>query len=129
MSEPFDYGFGPRPTSNDPEILADEIERLLDGWGHVSFVELANWLGESFRGNGRITSARDPNIVFWQGLAEPVVEALNRLIREGRLEIKASSLLVYTFDGGSLRLPIAKRPPREGYRKPHWLPVVLRLTP
>ena len=28
----------------------------------------------------------------------------------------------YFIDGGGLKLPIAKQPPRKGYKKPHWVP-------
>jgi hypothetical protein len=35
-----------------------------------------------------------------------------------------ANALVYFFDGGALQLPIAKRTSQQGYKKPHWFPVV-----
>ncbi len=115
------------PTSNDPEVLADAIEGLVLRRRNLTFVELQHWLGPQSCGDSRLADSRDPNLVYWQGLAEPVVDALNLLIRERRIEIKSTDLLIYLFDGGALQLPIAKRPPRAGYVRPRWRPVVLDL--
>jgi hypothetical protein len=127
MSEPFNWGQKPRPTSNDPEVLAEEIEDYVLGMGNVTLVELERWLGPQYCGTGMLVDTRDPNLVFWKGYSEAVIEAFNQLIREGRIEIKTARLLIYAMDGGALLLPIAKRPPREGYRRPHWLPVLLNV--
>ncbi len=117
------------PNSRDPEVLADAIERRLEGWGNVSFVELADWLGESFRGNGRLTDAHDPNIVFWDNLRPEIGEALDILMQAGRVEFRATIPLIYMMDGGILPLPIVKRPPAAGYVNPHWQPVALIVPP
>jgi hypothetical protein len=116
------------PNSRDPEVLADAIEQHLDGWGLVSFVELAAWLGESFQGNCRLTDARDPNIVFWGNLSPEIVEALNILIQAGRVELRTASHWSNSWNGGISGLPLAnKRPPADGYARPHWQPVKLIL--
>jgi hypothetical protein len=125
MSEPIHPWGKPRPTSNDPEVLAEEIEDYVRRMRNVTLVELEGWLGSQYSGTSRLVDLRDPNLVYWKGLAEPVIDALNLLIRERRIEVKPTDLLIYFLDGGALRLPIAKRPPRAGYRNPHWLPVVL----
>jgi hypothetical protein len=118
------------PNSRDPEVLADVIEMFLDGWGLVSFVELTDWLGESFRGNCRLTDARDPNIVFWGKLSPEIVEALNILIQAGRVELRAASRWANEWNGGISGLPLAeKRPPAAGYARPHWQPVTLVIPP
>ena len=129
MSEPI-YPWGkPRPTSNDPEVLAEEIEDYVRRMRNVTLVEFERWLGPQYSGTSRLVDSRDPNLVYWKGLAEPVIDALNLLIHERRIEIKSTDLLIYIFDGGALQLPIAKRPPRAGYKYPHWLPVVLNVPP
>ncbi len=116
------------PNSRDPESLADAIERHLDGWGLVSFVELAQWLGESFRGNCFLTDARDPSIVFWGNLSPEIVEALNILIQAGRVELRAASCWTNEWNGGISKLPTAEiRPPAAGYAGPQWHPVDLIL--
>jgi hypothetical protein len=116
------------PNSRDPEVLADAIEMFLDGWGVVSFVELSDWLGESFRGSCRLTGARDPNLIYWGNLSSEIVEALNILIQAGRVELRAASHWTNAWDGGMSGLPLAKkRPPADGYARPHWQPVKLIL--
>jgi hypothetical protein len=118
------------PSSRDPEALADTIEIFLEGWGVVSFAELADWLGESFRGNCRLTDARDPNIVFWGNLSSEIVEALNILIQAGRVRLRAGSEWTNEWGGGISGLPLAKkRLPAAGYARPHWRPVMLALPP
>ena len=117
------------PTSRDPEVLADAIERHLDGWGLYGFDELADWLGESFQGNCRLTDARDPNIVFWGNLSPEIVEALNILIQAERVELREASHWINEGNGGISELPTAEiRPPEAGYAGPIWQPVYL-VTP
>ena len=114
------------PTSRDPEVLENAIERHLDGWGHVSFVEFAKWLGESYRGNCFLTDAHDPNIVFWGNFCPEIVEALNILIQAGRVELRAASCWTNELNGGISELPTAEiRPPEAGYAGPIWHPVML----
>ena len=118
------------PNSRDPEVHADEVERYLDGWGLVTFVEFAEWLCESYRGDCRLTDARDPNIVYWGNLSSEIVEALNILIRAGRVELLAGSEWTNAWGSGIDGLPFAKeRPPAAGYDCPHWQPVYMILTP
>ena len=125
MSEPIHPWGKPRPISNDPEVLAEEIEDYVRRMRNVTLVELERWLGSQYSGTSRLVDSRDPNLVYWEDLTKPVLDALNLLIRERRIEVKSTDPLIYLFDGGALRLPIAKRPPRAGYKNPHWLPVVL----
>jgi hypothetical protein len=127
MSEPFNWGQKSRPTSNDPDVLADAIEDFVARRRNVTFVELQNWLGPQSCGDRTMTDSRDANLIYWQGMAKPVVDALNLLIRKNRIEFKTSGPLVYLFDGGGIQLPIAKRPPRAGYAHPRWRPVVLNI--
>ena len=129
MSESFDWGLKSRPTSDDPSALGEAIEDFVGRSSNVTFVEIQNWLGPHFRGDCSVTDPRDSNLIYWRGVTQSVIDALNLLVRDNRIEFRTSSPLVYLFDGGALRLPIAKRPPRAGYRKPHWLPVVLNVPP
>ena len=118
------------PTSRDPEVLADEVERLLDGWGLVTFTEFTGWLDESYRGNCLLTDARDPNIIYWGNLSSEMVEALDILIQPGRVELLAGSEWTNAWGSGIDGLPLAKkRPPAAGYARPHWQPVMMILSP
>ena len=119
----------PRPTSRDPKVLADKIEGFLQLWSVRSFVELTQWLGESYRGNCRLTAARDPNLVFWGNLSPEIVEALNILLQAGRVLLRPASCWTNELNGGISELPTAEiRPPEAGYAGPIWQPVYL-VTP
>ena len=117
------------PTSRVPEVLAKAIERRVEGLGTMSLVELTEWLGESYRGDGRITDPHDRNIVLWTNVCQEIVDAMNILIKDGRIELRATSPLIYAMDGEVLRLPVAKRPPAAGYVHPHWQPTVFAVPP
>jgi hypothetical protein len=91
---------------------------------YVSFVELQNALSSYFetRGDVRILLG-DTNIVLWDGVTEEFAEALETLRATKKLGITPASWLTYMMDGGCLKLPFAKRPPKNGYKDPHWAPV------
>jgi len=72
----------------------------------------------------RMLSGRDHNIVFWSGMSDEGLKALNDLCDEKLIEMTPTSFLTYLIDGRHLVMPIVTRPPKRGYRKPHWLPVV-----
>lgn len=66
-----------------------------------------------------------PNVVLWTGMTEEFVKAMMEV--KPKLEVAGTSLLVYMIDGGLLKLPIAKRPTKKGYKTEHWLPVIFRV--
>lgn len=68
---------------------------------------------------------RYANVWLWAGVSEAFADALDEI--RPWTEIKSAPCLVYVIDGGCLSLPLVKRVPKQGYEKPHWLPVVLRL--
>jgi hypothetical protein len=77
-----------------------------------------------------------PNgLVFDAGLSDHGIKAAAAIWDDKRLDMQELTtpfevLVVYGFDGARmLDLPIARRPPKSGYRKPHWMPSVVRLTP
>lgn len=67
------------------------------------------------------------NIVFWGGLSQELADLIMALDADGAIRYEPASPLAYLVDGGLLTLPLARRPPRNGYKKLHWLPVCLRL--
>jgi hypothetical protein len=69
------------------------------------------------------------NGVLWAGMSQAFADALELLRSQGRVHVHGTSPLVYLIDGGMLRLPVAKRPPKGGYKQPHWVPVCLRTVP
>ena len=96
---------------------------------YVSFAELVRALQDhaDVRGSVAIVSANDPNMVLWMGVSQAFVDALADLFEQGRVHYARASLLTYIIDGAFPTLPVAKRPPKRGYKNPHWLPVCLRL--
>lgn len=108
-------------------VVGEAVDYILDrDW--VSFVELRDFLaraGVPVAGDHEMHIA-DTNIVLWAGMSPEYVEVVESLRSSGRVILDAGSPLAYLVDGGALRLPIAKRPPKAGYREPHWAPVFFR---
>ena len=111
--------------------LADAILEHVRDYPGTSFPELLRHLSEytPVAGNFALTTKNDPNFVFWTGMSESLVTALQDLLTTQRLFVHPTTPLTYFIDGGMLRLPVIKRPPKQPYRTPHWCPVTLRLTP
>lgn len=91
--------------------------------GGTSFAELDEHI-EGFAGTEAILRG-DGNIVYWHNVSEAAAAAVVNLVASGQVELTPCTLLVYLVDGKVPKLPIANRPPKQGYKKPHWLPVTL----
>lgn len=85
------------------------------------------------RGDWSVLSTADENIILDGGLSDDGFAVAGAILDDKRMTLQALTpfevLVVYGFDGSRmLGLPLAARPPKGGYRKPHWLPslVVLR---
>ena len=90
----------------------------------VSFCELQRHIGDDSEGD--ISISFPGNIVMWAGMSEEFASCVDKLIEEKILHTVPMELLSYVIDGGGLRLPVAKKPPKSGYKKPRWLPTGLR---
>jgi hypothetical protein len=103
-------------------LLADIRAMLEDD--HVSFVQLSRIDG--FRGDREMLVDADhvSNIVLWAGMSLEAVESLKQIIAEGEYEFEPATWLIYAIDGEMLSYPLAKR--GRHYKKPHWLPVVIK---
>jgi hypothetical protein len=103
--------------------LSPDAERILAKVRHgsVSFVELVN-LEPGFAGDLSISYG---TLVLWAGVSDRFIDALEEC--KPLIEPTPTSVLVYWHDGAALGLPIAKRPPKNGYKEPHWAPVVWNL--
>jgi len=98
----------------------------------VTFVEIEKQLakaGLDYKGDRVFCSAFDENIVFWMGANDDFINALVELVNSGDIYAVEVHPLIYLIDGKMLTLPIAKRPPKAGYKEPHWMPVVLNPGP
>lgn len=109
----------------DPALIDDCLSwiRTTD---YVSFAELERWLeGRGIHTEGTYSLEPAPNVLVWAGVNEQFCDIFEKL--RPHLDIEpCSSVFVYLADGKALNLPIAKRPPRGGYKEPHWAPVTLR---
>jgi hypothetical protein len=101
-----------------------EVREYIKGRNNVSWAELMRLKG--FKGDREIRHTQ-LNIVEWSGVSEAALDIMDKLLSEGFCHRYPTSTLVYLMDGRMLRLPLAHRPPKNGYKEPHWLPVVFRL--
>lgn len=113
-------------TTTTTEALTAACLAKIRSYRNVTFVELAAVLranGADPTGTFEMEAA--PNLILWAGMSEQFCEVVDALRAD--TELTPAHPLVYMCDGGMLRLPIAKKPPRGGYRKPHWAPAVLNV--
>jgi hypothetical protein len=101
----------------DEQILAFVRER--------DFVTFAA-LHKHFAGDAREDTeiVLPGNRVVWAGLPLPIIEAVLRLLDQGRLASVPGNKAAYRRDGRVLKLPIEKR--AEPHAEPQWFPVLLR---
>jgi hypothetical protein len=105
--------------------MKEEIYNLIEDRQGVSFAELTD-LVEGFRGEIAmcLKDDPDPNIILWPSVSEEALQAISELLEEGRIKASSTNVMVYMCDGLMPSLPIAKRVPKDGYKDPHWWPVV-----
>ncbi len=101
--------------------LAQKIMDLIDQYGHQSFAELSLAFPEH-KGDCQLEIAK--NLVIWAGMDETFWGAIEEI--RPQTELKPTHWFVYLMDGRTLSLPLAKRPPKNGYKKPHWVTCVIR---
>lgn len=110
--------------------MKEDILWYVQNYDWVSLVELTNRYGDHGKGDHSLTIEPKLNIVLWVNMSEKLVASIIELIHNKEIHVHPASFLAYMIDGGSLRLPLAKKPPSSsGYKKPHWLPVTLRSGP
>ena len=94
----------------------------------ATFVEL-QWAGEragfQMRGNMELGNDAGGHMILWLGMSEQFCQAIRALLESGQVGLKYADRLIYLVDGATLPLPVAVRPPKNGYKTDHWLPVVL----
>lgn len=112
-----------------PQQLMEDILWYVQHYDWVSLVELAHRYGDLGKGDHSLTIEPSLNIILWTGMSEKLVTAIIQLVHNREIHIHPGSFLAYMIDGGGLRLPLAKRAPKGGYKEPHWLPVSIRNGP
>lgn len=108
--------------------LRGEVRTLVKaaGAGGATIDGLVAALGE--RGFGRLSlySAEDPNVLFWIGLSQELVDALVALRGAGELHLEVADPARYLRVPA---LPIAQAHPEGGWDRKVWMPVVVRQGP
>jgi hypothetical protein len=105
--------------------FADAVALFVNAYRGVTYVELQNRLLPYMETKGDFVPGLDgKNIVFWSGVSKELHEAIREAIVSGRIHAAPTVPLTYMIDGRMLDLPIAKRPPKSGYKQTRWLPVV-----
>lgn len=101
--------------------MADAILELVTERETVTFAELVNYIS-GFSGEYQLSHGR-PNVVIWPSASETAADALNQLRAENKIFMHPANILSYICDGVVPNMPVAKRIPNNGYKKPRWLPV------
>ena len=129
------------------EMAEDLVEFLATQFngaesGGCTFIELRRRYGSQMKGN--IILSIDHNLVLWHDLSEKFCDAFDKLgimdkdrdalgLKEKKAHMHPVNSQVggiplpYLLEGGGLDLPVAKLSPQtlKGYKKPHWLPIML----
>ena len=101
------------------------ISKLVAAKGNVSFLEIQNLPG----GKGEYcVEMGGANVIYWHGLSEEAALAVQALRAEGIVHLVPTHFLTYLVEGACVSIPLAKSAGaiRRGYKKPHWLPVMLQ---
>ena len=77
-------------------------------------------------GSVQLTLGGDFNLIVWTGISEEFAALACNIIQDERLFLHPTEPNIYFIDGQVLTLPIARRWPKDGYRRPRWLPVCFR---
>jgi hypothetical protein len=110
--------------------LAEAAEALVRLKDYVTFVELQRLLapGMTVNGDTAMYAGRAAgNLVMWAGMSDQFFDLVDGLLTAKKIFTHPASTMTYLIDGGSLRLPLAKR--AGPYKKPRWLPVCFRVVP
>jgi hypothetical protein len=98
-----------------PAMTFPALQGHLEAAGIPAFGDESMWL--------------DKNIILWTGMSKEMVAAVLEL-RQGKVvHLLPCPELNYLDDGEALNLPIARRPPPNGYATTHWAPSVLHPGP
>jgi len=97
--------------------------------GSVTFIELQEYMEEFIDPYGKYAMEYEPNAIIWFHMSKELAEAIQGLLDKEILRLVYSSELEYLKAGVIVTLPVAgKRQPKEGYKKPRWIPLALEIN-
>lgn len=111
--------------------MKDAILDLVYDHGEVTFALLDQRIPgfeDTTAEGGCITFPGNDNCVLWAGVSVDAVNALKQLLAAGLIKIRAIDPWSYLSRNEGLDLPVATRPPAEGYDEPTWLPVCVEAS-
>ena len=108
--------------------LANAIVKLVQDFGSVTHGTMIQHLGNKVRGDC-LFELVDKKVVLFVGASELLCDALELLADEEpqRTAIRSIEMLCMIIDGCPMPrgMPLAKRPPKNGYKKRHFAPCCL----
>jgi len=109
--------------------MAEAIVNIVQTRTGASFAEFQRLLKkDGYETEGGWAIEIRPNMILWPGMSEELKEAIKEAKDENRIHWHllgdTEAMLVYLADGRIPNFPIAKRAPKNGYKDPHWVPVV-----
>lgn len=113
-----------QPMSVEESIsIEDRMYDFIDQrGGGVSFVEIVEEFG---KGDQEISYTGCKNVIIWYGVTEKTARGLMGLMKDRRIVLIPTNAMLYVIDGMLPNIPIAKRVPKNGYKTPHWVPMVI----
>ena len=107
--------------------MKEQIKKFIYENDNVSFPQLMRAIPNS--SGDRVSCHDNENLILWEGLSQPFVDAFEELLAEGSIEIKPVTLntiaMIHSFTrDGLLDYPVAKRIHK--YARPHWLPAIIQ---
>lgn len=118
---------GSESPSLSHETMMEDILWYVKHYDYVSIIELQRRYEGQGEGDIAMVNDKDRNIILFTGLSQILYDCLTQLLKERLIHIHQAHILTYLADGGILQLPLAQRPPPQGYKEPHWLPVCFRI--
>jgi hypothetical protein len=106
------------------EEMSAKMLETIDRLRGRSFVELVRECGPEAEGPMEMGNL-DANLIYWAGVSPLFFNSFEKV--RDRIKLTPAPLWVYMVDGRFPCLPTARRIPSTGYKKPHWLPLVLDL--
>lgn len=102
-------------------MLKGEILNYIERNSPVTFAELKRDFRDDFPGS-YVYDFPEKGIILWDHMSERFIQCLKDLIKDGSIEGLISEPMVYLYDGGMPRYPVASS--IRVYNETHWLPIV-----
>ncbi len=109
----------------------EAVVALVEERDHVSIAEIQRLLGERMPVHGDLELGwEELNVWFAFGVSRELADIIQCLRAGGEVTTIAANPLIYFADGCALpvNMPLARRVPKGGYTRPHFAPVVFRLS-